>query len=485
MAASTTSPQAIAPLSDALEAALARPTAHLSTPGHKRSPRLAADPALRRDLPLLCGIEDQRLSRDLLGQAQRLAASAWGADWTRFSVQGSTHPNLALAMTVTRPGASVVVGRTSHKSVLAGLVLSGAEPVWVVPEVSVATGAALGVAAADVAAALDRRPDATAVWVADPSYVGVCSETEALAALAHARGIPLVVDQAWGAHFGFHPALPPSALAQGADAVVVSVHKTLTAFSQGAMIHALDRGRIDLRRLAGALESLHTTSPSGVILASLDAARALVERDGEALLDDALELADRLRSGLAGIDGVRSVDAGIHAAGWRTDPLKVVIDVTGTGVSGLEIERRLRQRGVQLLMADAAQLVPLLTLADEPAVVRRLLDELAGAIATARRDAPRPRARRAASRAWRIEPEVVVAPREAFFAARERVPAGQAAGRVAAETIAPYPPGIPAVAPGERLSADLVADLRAEARAGTRITGPSDPSLETLVVLAE
>ncbi|MGX6449598.1 aminotransferase class I/II-fold pyridoxal phosphate-dependent enzyme, partial [Patulibacter sp. S7RM1-6] len=382
--ATPTTPTAPRPFAEGLVHALRRERASFATPGHKRSGLVADLPALAHDLPLLCGVEDQRLSGDLLGRAERRAARAWGAAHTRFSVQGSTHANLALALAATRPGEPVLVARTSHKSVLAGLVLSGARPVWLMPEIDPATGAALGVTPDALARALAEHPRATAAWITDPTYVGVRSDLAALAGVAHGRGVPLLVDQAWGAHFGFHPDLPPSALALGADAAVTSVHKTLTAFSQGALLHLSGSGRLAPERVSAAFDALHTTSPSGVILGSLDAARALMEERGAELLGGALERVERLREGAAALAGVRCLNAELRRAGHLADPLRVVLDVTGTGVTGTAIEVELRSRGVQLLMADATHLIPLVTVGDTDDDVDLLLDELRAAIAAAR-----------------------------------------------------------------------------------------------------
>jgi arginine decarboxylase len=481
-----TSPTVIdtrSPFTTALEEALARTVANFSTPGHKRSSLVSDDPGLMRDLPLLCGVEDQNLSRDLLGQAERAAARAWGADLTRFSVQGSTGANLATALAVTGPDEPVIVARTSHKSVLAGLVLSGARPHWVFPQISEQTGLALGIPVAEVEIALAVEPDATAVWLPDPSYIGICSDLTALATLAHPRGIPLIVDQAWGAHFGFHPSVPKNALALGADVSVISAHKTITSFTQGAMLHVAGPA-IAHDKMRTAFDLVHTTSPSGVILASLDRSRALMEDHGKRLLGAALLLADELRSGLRALPGVGCLDDTARGLGWQTDPLKIAIDVSGTGISGFELDRRLQGDGIQLLMADGVQLVPLLTVADTSRKIETLLDALARALEWCQHRGDRSWPLAEASIAWRVRPTTAMTPRTAFLAAHERVSWRNAAGRVASEMIVPYPPGVPAVAPGEVLTEALINGLRQEAVAGTRILGPTDRSLESFVVVA-
>ncbi len=255
--------QALTPLLDAARAYLADETiTPFTTPGHKRSAHLA-DEFLLHDLPLSTGADDLHMSRDVLGQAQRLAAGLWETDFCRFCVNGSTQGNESLALAVARPGDAVIASRNMHKSVFAGLVLAGLEPVWVRPDIDAETGLPLRVPVERVRRCAHPAARRARVFLVEPRYVGVMSDVGAMADAAHAHGIPLVVDQAWGAHFGFHPEVPPSTLALGADGIVTSAHKTLAAFTQGAYLFARG-GRLDLERLGEAFEVLHTTSPSGV-----------------------------------------------------------------------------------------------------------------------------------------------------------------------------------------------------------------------------
>jgi arginine decarboxylase len=459
-----------APLADAVDAFLNDPGTTFTVPGHKRAPGLGG-PLLQHDLPLVSGADDSRLGGDVLGRAEALAARLWGADMCRFSVAGSTHGNQALALSAAAPGGRVVVGRTLHKSLFAGLVLAGLEPVWVRPEVDPSSGLASTVDPARVKQALQDAPDARAVFLVEPSYVGMISDLESIAGHAHAAGVPLIVDQAWGAHLGFHPRLPRHALARGADAMVTSTHKNLTAFTQASIVLAR-APRIDLDRLQEAFELLHTTSPAAAILASSDRARQVVEERGRQLLDVTIRVVEEARRRLREIPGLHVSEA--------PDPTKLVIGLAGTGADGFQVESDLLAAGVRLEMTDRDTLVPIVTLADTPATVERLVIALERSI-SARAGRPRPVV---PSTVWSLEPIAAMSPRDAFFAARERVPASRAAGRIAAETAAPYPPGIPALAPGELVTAEILSALREEAAAGTRVAYCSDPTLETLLVVA-
>jgi lysine decarboxylase len=464
--------QAETPLADAAAAYLAdAAVTPFTTPGHKRAPHLAGG-VLDYDLPLSSGADTLHMANDVLGKAERLAAALWGADLCRFCVSGSTQGNEALALAVARPGDAVIASRNLHKSVFAGLVLAGLEPVWVRPDVDPATGLPLRIPVARVEDAFARRPDAGAVFLVEPSYVGMLSDLAAIADVAHARGAPLVVDQAWGAHLGFHPELPRHALALGADGMVTSAHKTLASFTQGAYLFAqgdlLSRTRLD-----EAFELLHTTSPSGALLASLDRARAILATRGQELLAGTIALARRAREELAGVEGL-AVLAG-------DDPTKLVLALAGTGADGLQVESDCWAEGVRFELANRDTLVPLLTMGDTAESVGRLVDVLRRAVERRRGEPRRPGP---ATAVWAVEPEVALTPREAFFAAREAVPAGRAAGRIAAELVVPYPPGIPAIAPGEVVQAELLETLRAAAAGGTRIAYCSDPSLASLQVVA-
>jgi arginine decarboxylase len=444
-----------------------------TTPGHKRSPDLA-DELLALDLPLSAGADDLHLSGDVLGRAERLAAELWGADLCLFCVNGSTQGNQALALATAEPGRPIVVSRNAHKSVLAGLVLAGLDPIWLRPEIDAETGLAREVPRKQVEAELRAHPDACAVFLVEPSYVGVLSDIAAIAESCQTASVPLLVDQAWGAYLGFHPDLPPHAIAAGADALVTSAHKTLTGFTQSAYVFA--RGdRLDLQRVREGFDLLNTTSVSAAILASLDRTRALLATRGAELLGRTIRLVAQARTRLSAIGGLHVLGGDGH------DPTKLVLGLARTGADGLAVERDLWDAGIRLELANRDTLVPLVTIADTTDTVGRLCNALELAVERHRGE-PRPTG--AGSILWGIEPETAMSPRQAFFAMRETVPSATAVGRIIAETVAPYPPGVPALAPGEVVTAALLSALRETAAHGTRIAYCADPSLDTLRVVA-
>jgi arginine decarboxylase len=420
-----------------------------------------------------------RQQKGLVAEADRRLARLWGADWGRISVGGSTHGNQTLVLALCRPGDEVVVTRTLHRSLLLGLVLAGVSPVWVRPEVDPTTGLPTRVPVERVAEALEAHPAARAVFLVEPTYAGTLSDIAAHAELAHRHGVPLVVDQAWGAYFGFHPELPRHALQAGADALVTSAHKTLPAYTQSALLLA-NTERIDADRLERAYEATATTSPSGTIAASADAARALLERDGERLLGRLLELADYARQGLRRIPDLVLL-ADVVDPSVILDRAKLAIHVSRMGASGLAMEDDLIAAGTPVELADRDTLIPILSLADDEQRVDRLV---AAVRASAERRRGTPRQVRP-SISWTVEPQVVIPPRDAFFARHATVPADRAVGRVSAELVAPYPPGIPVLAPGERITAEAVEGLLQAKAEGTQVRYAADATLETFQVVAE
>lgn len=450
-----------------------------SIPGHKHRLDLVGS-IVRGDVPLYAGLDTVQLSDGVLTKAEAAAAQLWGADWCRFSVGGSTHANQAVTLAVGSPGDQVIVSRTLHRSLLTGIILSGLNPVWVHSEVDAESGLPTSVPVSAVKRAIADHPDACAVMLGDPSYVGTTGDVAGHARAAHAAGIPLIVDGAWAAHFGFHPLLPAHALALGADALVISAHKTLPALNQAALLLArtsASGGLLDADRLDMGFEAGHTTSPSGAILASIDAARELLARHGEHLLGNLIELVSRARTGLSAVPGLQLPAGRLGTA--VVEPAKLVVQVAGAGLTGTVLDREMRTAGITLEMAGRDIIIPIVTMADDATSVDRLVTELTAALERHRGPARAPEV--AAS--WRVQPQQMMPPREAFFAARETVPARAAAGRISAELIAPYPPGIPVLAPGELITREAVAGLEQTRDDGGRIAYAKDPALATFQVV--
>ena len=444
----------------------------MSVPGHKQRRDLTGT-VTAGDAPLYGGLDSIKHADELLAEGERRAAQLWGADWCRFSVAGSTHGNQALALAAGEPGRPIVITRALHRSLLLGIVLAGLEPVWVLPEVDPATGLPGPVPVRAVADALARHPDACAVFLGDPSYVGTTGDLAGHAAAAHEAGVPLLVDAAWAAHLGFHPGLPPHALAAGADAMVTSAHKALPAYTQGALVLART-ARLDPARLGRAFEATHTTSPTGTIMASIDAARALLARDGQELCGRLLRTVAAAKDRLRQVPGLDVLD------GPGVEPAKLVVLLAGTGAHGIEVEADHIAAGMRVEMADRDTIIPIVTLADDEAVVSRFTAALVS-IVEAHRGPPR---RPVPAASWTVIPEMAMPPRDAFFCRNETLSARQAVGRVSAYWGARYPRGGRVLAPGVVITWAAGAGGGGAGADGGRIAYAADPTLATVQVIA-
>jgi arginine decarboxylase len=421
-------------------------------------------------------------------RAERLAAEAFGAARSWFLSNGATQGNHALCLALAPLGAEIVAQRNSHTSLIDGLVLSGGLPSFVAPEYDEELGITHAVTPAALEAALREAPEARAAFVVSPTYYGMAADVRALADVAHAAGVPLVVDQSWGPHFGFHDALPPTALSQGADAMVTSTHKIAGSLTQSAMLHVGNRedpSRIDPGSVARAIRLLRSTSPSSLLLASLDSARRQLALHGEQLLHETLEAIEVARAKLRTIDGIALVDASVvgsfGVAGY--DPLRIVVDVRGTGRTGYELAEALRRSyDVHLELPTQATLVFVVGLGESVSALRRLAGDIEE---TVKRVAAPGTTAAIVGPLTALHNEMAVPPRDAFLGEAEVLAVDDAVGRISCEAIASYPPGIPALLPGERLSAETVAYLRELAAGGARLHGASDPRFQTINVLRE
>ncbi|HET9690530.1 MAG TPA: aminotransferase class I/II-fold pyridoxal phosphate-dependent enzyme [Acidimicrobiales bacterium] len=490
-----------APLARELRRARAAGTRPFHMPGHKGG---AGAPALGVELlgvaAYVADVSEVGGDFDYLhgpsgamADAQAAAAALFGARRTWFLVNGATVGNLAALVALTAEGDEVLVARGSHRSVLGGLVLSGATPVYLPPALDAGLDGYFGVDVAGLRAALAEHPAVTAVHVTSPDYYGFVAGIADIAAACHRAGVPLVVDEAHGTHLGLDPGLPPSALAGGADLVVHSPHKTLGSLTQSAMLHA-QGPLVDCERVADALALLQSSSPSSLLTVSLDVARAAVAGDGAARVTAAVDLARAARARVGAVAGLTLVDPSSPAGAVRAaDPTKLVVDVTGLDLDGFAAADWLRRHGgVVAELADLRRVVCSITVADDAASVGALVDALAALAASAWPAAGGGSAAGGRARSGRgsvagawvaAPPDVVVTPREASRLPRVTVPVDQAAGRLAGEAVIPYPPGIPLVAPGERLDAGTLAALDRLRVAGCRIVGTADPTGATIACL--
>ncbi|MGI5336194.1 aminotransferase class I/II-fold pyridoxal phosphate-dependent enzyme [Streptomyces sp. CA-181903] len=482
-----------APVLEALAAYHEAGRLPFTPPGHKQA--RGADPAARRELgdavfraDVLAtgGLDDRRTSGRVLERAEALMAEAVHAEHTFFTTCGSSLSVKAAMLAVAGPHEELLVGRDAHKSVVAGLILAGIRPVWVEPQWDAERHLAHPPSAEAFERAFAAHPDARGALVTSPTPYGSCADLEGIAEVCHRRGRPLIVDEAWGAHLPFHPDLPTWAMDAGADVCVTSIHKMGSGLEQGSVFH-LRGDLIDPAALKSRADLLGTTSPSVLILAGIDGWRRQMMLHGHELLDRTLELAASVRKGIERIDGLHVNDrADFTGTGLAADldPLPVIIDIAELGTTGYRAADWLRdEHHIDLHLVDHRRISAQLTHADDEETVRTLLDALRDLSERAPGLRPAPAVAVPSPRELRMEQ--VLPPRDAYFGPVEDVPHDRAEGRIAAEMLTPYPPGIPAALPGERLTGPVLEYLRTGIGAGMNLPDAADPELRTVRVARE
>lgn len=449
-------------------------------PGHKQQ-AARLDPGLGQvvdvDTPLYGGLDEVKLTGQVLQQAEALAARLWGGDFARFSTGGSTHANQAVIFALGKPGDRVAVTRTAHRSVLSALVLAGLEPIWMSPETNHSSGVPTGIALETLRTALEQQP--IAVLLTEPGYLGTLSDLAGLIALAHEHHTPVIVDAAWGAHFGFHPTLPMHAMQLGADALITSMHKAMPGYSASALVVARTK-YLNADRLEHGFETTHTTSPAGAPLASIDGCRALLETRGEELLDALLVNIAKFKASIQAEFEHQIFSNPRDFADHRFDPTKLVLRANELGTTGIAIEHELLKHGIRIEMADQDTVIFLATIADNA----QDFDTLANALLPILKQLQSAPRASATALSWSVVPEVGISLRDAYFANTTTVACDEAEGRISADLIAPYPPGVAVVAPGEILTSAIIEGLSTSMKAGVRIAYATDPSLATYRVVA-
>lgn len=468
-----------APLLDAYLSYFESKRLPFTIPGHKQRASLldlGLGAVVDADIPLYGGLDEVKLSLGVLAKAEKLAASFWGGDYARFSTGGSTHVNQAVILALGKPGDKVAVSRTAHRSVLSALVLAGLEPLWLSPDIDKATGAPTGISLSEFENVLSQKP--IALLLTEPGYLGTLSDLPALISKAHKQFIPVVIDSAWGAHFGFHPELPRNAIQLGADALITSTHKTLPGYSASALLVARSQ-YLNIDRIEQSFETTHTTSPAGASLASIDGCRALLQTCGETLISNLIKNVSQFKEI---VQKEFSEDIFLNSSNFpigRFDITKIVLRANQLGASGLDIEKAIGKYGVRVEMADLDTVVFLATLANNSADFLEMSTIL---IPVLKNLATTPR-QTATALSWSVSPNTAISIRDAYFAETEIVSAENALGRISADLIAPYPPGVAVVAPGEVLTGQIIDGLMQSKAIGVRIAYATDSNLATYRVV--
>lgn len=455
------------------------------TPGHKsgkgistRFRKFVGPKIFTIDLTTLDEVDCLQRPVGVIKEAQELAAEAYGADHSFFLINGTTGGNHAMILSTVNPGDEILIARNAHKSILTGVILSGAIPRFFLPTFDQERGMLLNVTVPDIERAMTEYPKAKLLSLTSPNYYGITTDLRAIASLAKRREIQVLVDEAHGPHLHFHPNLPTSALDAGADLCVQSTHKILGGMTQSSMLH-LKGPAIDYPRVVRLLLLLQSTSPSYILMASLDLARMQMATEGEKLLGKAIDLAQDARDHINRIPGLSCLrEADLRGSDFLLDVTKLTICVKDLGLSGFEVSAILNTEfGIQVEMADLFNILVIVSIGDRRDDLDRLvaaLDSVAGRGARSQdRSAVTTRADRHAlpSLFPPLGQQFHLSPRQAFFAPSEYLPLTKAEGRVSADIVTIYPPGVPVLVPGEEVGSSAIDYLRSLASCGARIDG--------------
>lgn len=477
------------PLFDVLLHHAGRKPVQFHIPGHKhgrgmdeRFRSFIGENALSLDLINIAPLDDLHHPTGAIKEAQELAALAFGADYTYFSVQGTSTAIMTMVLSTVGPGDKILVPRNVHKSVLTAIILADAQPIFLHPELDAEFGISHGLSVECVSDALAANPDVRALVVINPTYFGVAADLTKIVEVAHAYGVPVLVDEAHGVHTGFHPELPLSAMQAGADMAATSVHK-LGGSMTGSSVLNVREGMIDPRHVQVVLSMLTTTSTSYLLLASLDVARKELAIHGHERISYAIDLALSARRRVNEIDGLVCLDERrLHSsATFALDPTKLTISVKSLGLTGYDVERMLREDyNIEVELSDLYNILCILSWGDTEDDVERLVAALTDIANTYRHRSGHGRDVHVSLPSM---PTLRMSPRAAFYAKTEVVPLQKAVGRTMAEMIMVYPPGIPILLPGEEVTQDNINYIEENLRAGLPVQGPDDPEIRMIKVV--
>lgn len=459
-------------------------------PGHKKGAGIdpefreyIGDNALAIDLINIGPLDDLHQPKGIIKEAQDLAAEAFGADRTFFSVQGTSGAIMTMVMAVCGPGDKIIVPRNVHKSVMSAIVFSGATPIFIHPEIDENLGISHGITTESVSKALELHPDAKGVLVINPTYFGVSADLKRIVEIAHSYNVPVLVDEAHGVHIHFHDELPLSAMQAGADLAATSVHKLGGSMTQSSILN-MKGNLVSAKRVQSILSMLTTTSTSYLLLASLDVARKRLATEGKELIQKTIDLAQSIRRRINEIDRLYCVGEEIleTKAAHDYDPTKLIISVKELGMNGFDVENWLREHhNIEVEMSDLYNILCIVTPGDserEADILVTALAELAG---------------ERKGNTEKLETQVLLpdipvlslTPRDAFYADTELVPFDESEGRIIAEFIMVYPPGIPIFIPGEIITGENLRYIKTNMEAGLPVQGPEDYDFKYLRVIEE
>ncbi len=478
------------PLFTALKEHAKKNPVQFHIPGHKKGSGIdpefrefIGDNALSIDLINIGPLDDLHSPKGIIKQAQDLAAKAFGADHTFFSVQGTSGAIMTMIMTVCGPGDKIIVPRNVHKSVMSAIVFSGAIPIFIHPEIDEKLGISHGITTDAVQKALEQHPDAKGVLVINPTYFGVAADLKQIVQIAHSFDVPVLVDEAHGVHIHFHDELPLSAMQAGADMAATSVHKLGGSMTQSSILNVKE-GLVSSKRVQSIISMLTTTSTSYLLLASLDVARRRLVTEGRELIGATINLAQSIRERVNKIEHLYCVGEEIlgSKATFGYDPTKLIISVKDLGITGYDAEKWMRETfNIEVELSDLYNLLCIITPGDtetEGDTLVRALEALSAEF--------HHRAEKVHAKVFLPDiPLLALTPRDAFYADTEVIPFAESSGRIIAEFVMVYPPGIPIFIPGEIITDENLEYIKMNVEAGLPVQGPEDDQLQMIRVIKE
>lgn len=475
-----------APIYDGLEKFRKNRIVPFDVPGHKRgrgNPELVellGQRCVEIDVNSMKCLDNLCHPISLIQDAERLAADAFGAAYAFLMVGGTTSSVQSMVLSVCKAGEKIILPRNVHRSVINALVVNGAIPIYVNPDIDHELGIALGMKVSQVEQAILENPDAVAVLVNNPTYYGICSDLKRIVKLAHEHNMKVLVDEAHGTHFYFGEDMPVTAMAAGADMASVSMHKSGGSLTQSSLL--LIGPKMSVGYVRQIINLTQTTSASYLLLASLDISRRNLALRGREEFEKVVKLAEYARNEINMIGGYYAYTSELINGDsiYDFDRTKLTVNTLGIGLAGIEVYDLLRDEyDIQVELGDIANILAYISIGDREREIERLVSALAEIKRKYKKD------RSGMYSQEYIAPEVVFSPQEAFYAPKESLPLSQTDGRVCSEFVMCYPPGIPILAPGERITPKILKYICYAKEKGCSMTGPEDSEINNLNVIIE
>ncbi len=478
--------QSKTPLFDALKKYAQEGTVPFHVPGHKGGrgiPELTeylGANTMTIDINSIHGLDDLNNPSACIQESHELAADLFGSDYAHFLVNGTSQGVQSMIMSTVGPDDRIIIPRNAHKSAINGLILSGARPIYIKPEVDSDLGIALNLSMKNVTDCMNKVSDLNSILLLNSTYYGICADVNSIVKIAHEKGIAVLADEAHGATFSFHPELPMAAMAAGADMSALSTHKSLGSLTQSSIL-LYNEGLVKPGTVKGVIGLSQTTSSSYLLMLSLELCRKQMGLTGEDLVERALELSHYARKEINQMNGLFCFGAEhiAHHREFSFDPMKLYIDATQLGLTGFQLDLLLRyEYNLQVEMATAAGVMALVTVGDNKETIEALLFSL----------------KEISQRYQKVKvertpyespdfPDMFITPREAYYATSQSIPLEEAQGEISTEMIMVYPPGIPLVCPGEIITQDMIDHIAWLKAQNSHLQGTEDPTVSRIRVV--